>query len=123
MLHPTSRNKFLALVLSLLLLTVLAWTDLALGLKVRFGPFYAVPVLLISWYFGRGLGIVFAFVSASIWSGTQVVVLRDYAFTFYRYWDLFSGVLAFSAVALWTTWSKSLVVRQEMINCDLQQAL
>ncbi|MDP2875061.1 MAG: hypothetical protein Q8O00_02685 [Holophaga sp.] len=34
-LHPTSRNKFLAFALSLLLWTVLAWIDLALGLKVR----------------------------------------------------------------------------------------
>jgi len=123
MLHSTQQKKFIAVMLSLVFWVALAWLDLAMGLKVRFGPAYAIPVLLITWYLGRGWGPLSAVISTLLWHGMQMVVLQGYSLTFYQYWDLLSGLLAFSAVALATSWSRTRFDREIRLNADLQQAL
>ncbi|MFN7958885.1 MAG: hypothetical protein U0P46_11280 [Holophagaceae bacterium] len=123
MLHPTQRNKTKAIVMSLMFWGILTWLDYAMGLRVRFGPAYAFPVLLITWYFGRSWGLLSALISALLWHGMQMVVLQDYSITFYRYWDLLSGLLAFLAVALAASWSRGMYLRASLLNEELQLAL
>lgn len=123
MLHPIQQKKFIAIVMSLLFWWALAWIDLAMGLKVRFGPAYGIPVLLITWNLGRGWGVLSAFFTAVLWHGMQMVVLQEYSITFYRYWDLFSGLLSFSAVALAVSWTRGLYARETLLNSELKQAL
>ena len=123
MLTPTPQKRIGSVVISLMLWAALAWLDYTMGLKVRFGPAYAIPVLLITWYLGRNWGLLSALVSTSIWHGMQMIVLQDYSITFYRYWDLLSGLLAFSAVALAASWSRKLYLRASLLNEELQLAL
>ena len=123
MLNPTPKKRILAVVMSLVFWVALAWLDYAMGLKVRFGPAYAIPVLLSTWYLGRNWGLLSALMSTVLWHGMQMIVLQDYSITFYRYWDLLSGFLAFSAVALAASWSRGLYAREILLNVELQQAL
>jgi hypothetical protein len=112
-----------AVTISLVLWSLLLWLELTLGLKVRFGPFYAIPVLLISWYLGQHWGVASAFVSAGLWHSVEMIALHHHAITFYGYWDLSSGILAFSAIALAVSWSKSVFERQKELNRELQEVL
>lgn len=123
MLDPTRKKKLLAVTASLVFWGLLAWLDFAVGLKVRFGPAYAIPVLLSTWYLGRAPGVLSALVSTVLWHGMQVVILQDQSITFYRYWDLLSGLLAFLGVALATSWSRDLYARETALNLELNQAL
>ncbi len=100
----------------LALWAALAWLDLALGLRVRFGPFYAVPVLLATWYLGRAWGLLSALVSGTLWHALQMAVLHQYpvlAFRHWVYWDLFSGIIAFLAIAFAASWSRALFDREQ----------
>ena len=124
MLGPPLKN-LLVIASCLALWAVLAWLDLALGLKVRFGPFYAVPILLAGWYLGRAWGVLSALVSGVLWHALEMAVLHKYpvlAFRHWAYWDLFSGILAFLAIACAASWSRALFDREQALNRDLQRA-
>lgn len=123
MLNPTGKKKLLAVAASLTLWVLLALLDFSVGLKVRFGPAYAIPVLLYTWYLGPAPGVLSALVSTVLWHGMQVVVLQDQSITFYRNWDLLSGLLAFLGVALTTSWSRGLYARETELNLELKRAL
>ena len=117
--------KYLVAASCLVLWASLAWLDLTLGLKVRFGPFYAVPVLLAAWYLGRAWALLSSLVSSVMWHALQVAVLHRYpvlAFQHWDHWDLLSGTLAFLAIAFAASWSRSLFDREQLLNQELQRA-
>jgi glucose-6-phosphate-specific signal transduction histidine kinase len=123
MLNTPLRKKLLAIVISLVLWAVLVWCDYATGVKIRFGPIYAVPVMLFAWYFGRWWGIVAAIISAGLRHGIQIIVLSAHTFVFYEYWDLFLGLLAYGTFAWATCWVREILEREAALNDELQQAL
>ena len=108
----------------LALWAALAWLDLALGLRVRFGPFYAVPVLLATWYLGRAWGLLSALVSGTLWHALQMAVLHQYpvlAFRHWVYWDL-----SRASSPSWPSPSRhpgpGLFDREQELNRNLQRA-
>ena len=123
MLNTTPRRKLLSLLGSLGLWGALITLDLATGLKMRFGPAYALPVMLFAWHLGRTWGLVAGLVSASLWHGIQMFILHEHTLTFFRYWDLTLGLGAFLGIAVLTTWWKNLFLTREALNRDLQSAL
>lgn len=120
---PSPKIKFLSIMGSLALWGGLVWLDIATGTKVRLGPVYALPILLASWNLGRQWGIAAALFSALLWHGVQVIVLHEALITFYRTWDLANGTISFLAIALAVLWAKQLLVREEVANANLREAL
>ena len=108
---------------SLALWGVVGWFDYRLGMKVRFGPFYALPVLLLSWYLGRAWGVFAALVSGALWHTIQLLVIPETSFKYFRYWDLALGFLAFAAIAIGAAWAKELSEKEANAKRELQQAL
>ena len=108
---------------SLLLWTLLAWLDYGLGMKIRFGPFYALPVLLLTWNLGPRWGLLAALVSGSLWHVIQLLVIPGETSNYFRYVDLLLGWVAFGAIALGTAWAKRLMEREATANRAHQQAL
>ena len=80
-----------ALATSLGIWSLLVWVDVATGLHVRFGPFYALPVILCSWFLGRPWGIMAAMLSAGLWHGIQSQALPPSGPFFDRFLDLAMG--------------------------------
>ena len=112
-----------ALATSLGIWSLLVWVDVATGLHVRFGPFYALPVILCSWFLGRPWGIMAAMLSAGLWHGIQSQALPPSGPFFDRFLDLAMGLLAFGSIAWVTSWLKSLLVKQQKLNRELSRAL
>lgn len=121
--HPSRRKIILVVGINIIVWAGLVWLNLTLGLKVSFGLFFAIPVLLAAWYLGRGWGLVFAFTSGSLKHAMEMFILHEYTIHSYRYWDLFSSLLALSAISLVASWSKALVERERLLNRELQQAI
>jgi hypothetical protein len=123
MLISDRERKVAAIFGSLVLWAALTWLDLALGLKVRIGPAWAIPVLLSAWYLGRGWSVLSAVISTALWHGLQMVELSGYSITFYQYWDLLSGLITFSTIALAASWATDLYNREFKLNSELRQAI
>ena len=87
MIRLISRHRIWVLVASVFAWILLAWLDLRFGLKIRLGPFYAIPVMLMAWYFGRKWGMVAGFLSASLWHLIQRTALTQQGYVFFRHWD------------------------------------
>lgn len=79
--RPSFQKIILVVGINFIIWGCLAWLNLALGLKVSFGLFFAIPVLLSAWYLGRGWGILFAVVSGCLKHSMEMVILHGSRFT------------------------------------------
>ena len=61
------RGKGFWTLLALVLIVLLGLIDLYTGPEIAFALFYLIPVSLLAWFSGRGLGVFISFVSAGVW--------------------------------------------------------
>src|SRR5215467_642467 len=65
--HFARQPRALIVVEALAFLGLTAVLDLITSYRIRLLPFYAVPIFVLSWFFGRKWGITAAFFSGAIW--------------------------------------------------------
>jgi diguanylate cyclase (GGDEF)-like protein len=64
-------HKSFLIIMGLVLLAAVALLDYETGSEISFSFFYLFPIALITWFVSEQLGIVFAIVSAILWSAVE----------------------------------------------------
>jgi diguanylate cyclase (GGDEF)-like protein len=72
------------------------WT----GSELAFSLFYLIPVVLVTWFKGRFLGMVIAIASAATWLAADALAGHPLSQPFIRYWNAFVRLAFFALVTL-----------------------
>jgi len=67
------RNKSFIIAIGFILIGVLGIIDTLTGKELDFSLFYVIPILIVTWHTGLGLGIVFSLISALVWLLSDVL--------------------------------------------------
>jgi signal transduction histidine kinase len=74
--------------LGLVLVGLLGVADFATGHEISFAVFYLLPVCLVTWFAGRGRGILVSFASAVVWLiADSLVVHPPYSHPLIPFWN------------------------------------
>jgi K+-sensing histidine kinase KdpD len=101
----------------------LAWLDIQTGFQLKLGPFYLLPVLLMTWVGGMAQGLVAAVLAATIWRGIDLVFRPASMPVWILTFDALIHLLSFAAVSLFVSWARSLVMRERKLVHDLSDFL
>jgi diguanylate cyclase (GGDEF)-like protein len=83
------------------MLALVGWADYLAGAGLSFTPFYLVPVALVTWAMGRGVGVAVALAATFIWSLVFVSVGTGPAWdTLTPYWNIAVQLGIFVAASL-----------------------
>lgn len=92
------RSKVFWIVTGLLLIVLVGVIDVLTGPEVSFAPFYVLPIVLVTWFTGRPLGVATSIVAAIVWFIADVASGMPYSHPLIRYWNA-STRLAFFLLA------------------------
>lgn len=67
------QNKSFIIVIGYIIIGVLGIIDTLTGKELDFSLFYVIPILIVTWHTGLGLGIVFSLISALVWLLSDVL--------------------------------------------------
>jgi diguanylate cyclase (GGDEF)-like protein len=95
-LEKRSRSFWIAT--GFLLVVLVALIDVLTGPEVSFALFYLLPIVLVTWFTGRPLGVVMSILSAIAWSVADAIPGTTYSHPLIRYWNT-STRLAFFLMA------------------------
>jgi diguanylate cyclase (GGDEF)-like protein len=93
------RGKGFWTVLGLVLIALLGAIDLYTGPEIAFAFFYLIPVSLVAWFLGRGLGVFTSIVSAGVWLLVDLLTREPYSHGLIPYWNATTRVGFFVIVA------------------------
>lgn len=96
---PSGQTPRLMLLLALGLLGLVTAVDALTPWEFGVSAFYVLPVLIATWGAGRGRGLGFAVLAAAIGYAVDWSSGHRYDSEFYRIWEAFNHLLAYSLVA------------------------
>lgn len=67
------QNKSFIIAIGYIIIGVLGIIDTLTGKELDFSLFYVIPILIVTWHTGLGLGIVFSLISALVWLLSDVL--------------------------------------------------
>jgi diguanylate cyclase (GGDEF)-like protein len=67
------QNKSFIITIGYIIIGVLGIIDTLTGKELDFSLFYVIPILIVTWHTGLGLGIVFSLISALVWLLSDVL--------------------------------------------------
>lgn len=67
------QNKSFIIAIGYIIIGVLGIIDTLTGKELDFSLFYVIPILIVIWHTGLGLGIVFSLISALVWLLSDVL--------------------------------------------------
>lgn len=115
--------KVAAALAALSIIVLLSVLDLWSGTSIRMGPLYALPVLLVAWYFGLRAGVAVALFVTALWNAVQSHVARESTLSLIRFWDICIGLVSFCTLAFVVARFKSLLLQEAQLARHLQEAL
>ena len=98
-------SHFVVLLVCLALIAIVGAVDLSAGAEVVFSVFYAVPIALASWVFGRTSGLLFSVVATMLWTVGDSYALDQSVASAVPWWNAvvrlaFFALVVFILVAL-----------------------
>lgn len=84
---PKRVHKPTILIVGLASVFLLGYVDYATGKDLSFLVFYLFPIILVSWYVGRGNGFIVAALSGIVWFIVDVLSNSVYAYPVASYWN------------------------------------
>lgn len=115
--------KVAAALAALSIIVLLSVLDLWSGTSIRMGPLYALPVLLVAWYFGLRAGVTIALFVTALWNAVQSHAARESTLSLIRFWDICIGLVSFCTLAFVVARFKSLLLQEALLARRLQEAL
>ena len=101
------------------LLAVVGSIDYLTGPNFSLSVFYLIPVLFVSWYSERLIGIIMSFAAALVWFATALTMKKYYEHSVVLYWDDFMELVFFLVVTLLISALRSSLQREkEMASID-----
>jgi len=67
------QNKSFIIAIGYIIIGILGIIDTLTGKELDFSLFYVIPILIVTWHTGLGLGIVFSLISALVWLLSDVL--------------------------------------------------
>jgi diguanylate cyclase (GGDEF)-like protein len=107
------RGKGFWTVLGLGLVVLLGMIDLYTGPELAFALFYLIPVSLVAWFSGRGLGGFVSLVSAGVWLLVDLLTREPYSHSLIPYWNAATRVGFFVIVAWLLSALKTSLAREK----------
>jgi diguanylate cyclase (GGDEF)-like protein len=82
-----SRSTFFWLVTGLVGVICVGVIDLLTGSEISLSIFYLIPILLVTWFSGRNLGLVMSVASTIMWFSADTLSGRSYSQPIIPYWN------------------------------------
>lgn len=108
---------------SVVLLSTAVVVDILTESRFRLGPFYLVPVLVVSWFLGRATGLFVAVVAVLLWRGVEVLVGQAPTSVLVRVLDTALHVFSFCLLSLAVAWGRNLFEREKQVSAELRITL
>ncbi|RFA26981.1 hypothetical protein CAI21_15570 [Alkalilimnicola ehrlichii] len=95
----SQRSKAGLLILSTLLLAFMGVVDMLSGPELATSVFYLVPIIIVTWYAGFGMGSLTAVAAALVWLGAERYDGVVYSYAFIPYWNMGVRFIFFLLIA------------------------
>jgi diguanylate cyclase (GGDEF)-like protein len=82
-------NKAFILIAGLVLTALIGLADFLTGYELAFSVFYVLPIFLVTWFAGSGLGFLVSATSAVVLMGTEIAAGHPYSHPLIAYWNTF----------------------------------
>jgi signal transduction histidine kinase len=116
-----SLSKSLLIISGLVFTVLLGFIDYLTGPDLSFTTFYLIPVALVTWFAGKGPGILISLVSAITWMVSDFMVKSSYSHFLIPYWNMIVEFsISFLVVYIFST-LKTVLRREEELNRKLRQ--
>lgn len=110
------RSNFIIISFAAFLALVVGVTDYLTGKEISFSIFYLLPILLITWYVSRTLGIYFSVLSSLEWLIADRLTNPIVSNVTIPYWNMSVRLLFFLIIVLITSGLKSALEREKKIS-------
>ena len=84
--------------------------DFLMGPDLSFSVFYAMPIMLATWYGGKWVGLILTVVSAGIWLSADLLAYPEYSGLFVPVWNTLVRISFFMII-----WLLLLIVHKKLI--------
>jgi len=81
------------------LIALIGAIDYWLGAKISLSAFYLLPIVMVSWFAGRGVGLLTCFVSALVWLAAQIFAPDEFVPRMMRYWGSILWLVSYTVTA------------------------
>jgi len=75
------------MLLALILIFLLALLDHITGYEISFPVFYLIPIVLVTWYVNRDMGLVMCLLSSTVWLVVELLSGYTYSQAWIPYWN------------------------------------
>jgi diguanylate cyclase (GGDEF)-like protein len=81
------RGKLFWIATGFLLIVLVGVIDVLTGPEISSALFYLLPIVLVTWFAGRPLGVAASILSAIVWSAAEGISGTDYSYPLIRFWN------------------------------------
>ncbi len=115
-----SINRFLdrlprgsVIAIAFIVLFAVGSIDYITGAEISLSIFYAMPVMIIAWYYGQTAGLIMSLVAAGAWYGADLAVGHVYSNAAIPVWNAFVRLGFFVLLGVFTATLKRVLEHQE----------
>jgi diguanylate cyclase (GGDEF)-like protein len=101
-----------------LLIVLVALIDILTGPEVSFALFYLAPIVLVTWFAGRPLGVVTSILSTIAWSIADTISGTTYSHPLIRYWNTSTRLTFFVMATFFLPLLQALEREKELARRD-----
>jgi diguanylate cyclase (GGDEF)-like protein len=112
------RSKPFWITTGFLLIVLVAVVDVLTGPEISFAIFYVVPIVLVTWFMGRPLGVVTSIASATAWYIADIVSGTSYSHPLIQYWNASTRLASFLMAVFFLPLLQSLEREKELARRD-----
>lgn len=106
------RTKPIYLITSSVILVLgLGYIDFLTGEELSFSIFYFIPIIVVSWFFGKRAGVAISFVSAITWLAAEVSTGKIYSSYIILVWNTTMRLLIFLIITYLLALLKTNIVK------------
>jgi len=80
-------NKGIVTFIGVIFVIILGFIDLQIGYMISFSLFYVIPILFVTWYGGKKIGILISICSSFAWFITETLPNPNYVHFLIPYWN------------------------------------
>ena len=102
----------------LVLVACMGILDILTGSELAFSLFYLIPIILITWFAGKKIGLVICGASAIMWFAADVLAGQAYTLPIIRYWNAAVRLSFFILISLFLSSLKELGREKEIARLD-----